>query len=212
MALRNPANVHMAPEGAPAATVNQVLYPVRQEQKNDLLLAILRSSQVKSVLIFCRTKRRADRLGRFLSINDFSVAIMHSDRSQGQRRVALEGFKSGEHQILVATDIAARGLDIKGVTHVINFDVPMHHEDFVHRTGRTGRAEETGDAITLAAPDEERYVSAIERFINLKLPRAFLPDFPYQGSIHIPRPPKPLSEYFAGGRRLRWGRQSRRRH
>jgi len=212
VALKNPASVRLAPEGTPASTVNQILYPIRPEQKNDLLLALLRSTNVKSVLIFCRTKHRADRLGRFLSVNDFSSTVMHADRTQAQRSAALEGFKSGRYKILVATDIAARGLDIKGVSHVVNFDVPMHHEDFVHRIGRTGRALEVGDAITLAAPDEEKFVAAIERFIHRQLPRAFLPDFPYL-RLPVPAPAKPFSDRFAGGRRgIRWGRASRIHH
>ena len=209
VALKNPASVHMAPEGTPASTVNQVLYPVRPEQKNDLLLALLKSTEIRSVLIFCRTKHRADRVGRLLSVNDFSSTVMHADRTQAQRNAALEGFKSGRYKILVATDIAARGLDIKGVSHVINFDVPTHHEDFVHRIGRTGRALEVGDAITLAAPDEEKFVAAIERFINAKLPRAFQPDFPYM-RLPVSLPPKPFSDRFGGGRRgIRWGRASK---
>jgi len=208
MALKNPATVRLAPEGTPASTVNQVLYPIRQEQKNDLLLSLLRSTTIKSVLIFCRTKRRADHLSRFLSVNDFPTGTMHADRSQSQRNSALEGFRLGRYKILVATDIAARGLDIKGVSHVINFDVPMHHEDFVHRVGRTGRAEAVGDALTFASPDEEKFVSAIERFINRKLPRAFIPDFPYQ-RLPVAAPQKAFSDHFGKRRGVRWGRQSR---
>src|SRR5438045_9686321 len=104
---------------------------------------------------------------------------MHADRTQAQRNSALHGFKTGNHQIMVATDIAARGIDVKKLSHVINYDVPEHTEDYVHRIGRTGRHFEVGDAMTLCSPDEERYVSLIERFIGRKLPRVQLPDFPY---------------------------------
>src|SRR4029079_13262223 len=166
------------------------------EQKRDLLLAILRSTAIHSVLIFCRTKRGADNLARFLKTQDFSVVPMHADLTQAQRNAALQGFKSGKHQIMVATDIAARGIDVKKLSHVINFDVPEHTEDYVHRIGRTGRHFEVGDAFTLVSPDEERYMSAIERFIGRKLPRVMVPDFPYEA---LPPPPKPktMAERFA---------------
>src|SRR4029077_3525129 len=153
------------------------------------------NTSVHSVLIFSRTKRGTDRLARFLQAEDLSVIAMHADLTQGQRNNALHGFKHGKFQIMVATDIAARGLDVKKLSHVINFNVPEKTEDYVHRIGRTGRHFEVGDAFTLVAPEEERYVAAIERFIGRKIPRAQVPDFPYD---RLPPPPRPktLAEKF----------------
>jgi ATP-dependent RNA helicase RhlE len=201
LALKDPKVIRMAPQGAPADSVSQMLYPVMRPQKNDLLLAILRNISMQSVLIFCRTKRGADRLARLLQANDFSVVPMHADRTQAQRTAALHGFKSGRYKIMVATDIAARGLDVRKISHVINFDVPEHTEDYVHRIGRTGRHIDVGDAFTLVSPDEERYLAAIERFIGRKLPRVQLPDFPYEA---LPPPPKPKTMMERFGRRRRF--------
>ncbi|MFA5975751.1 MAG: DEAD/DEAH box helicase [Elusimicrobiota bacterium] len=211
LALKNPIAIRMAPQGTTAETVTQHLFPVMRNQKADLLLGILRNTSVNAVLIFCRTKRGADRLARFLQANDLSVIALHADRTQAQRAAALHGFKTGKFQIMVATDIAARGLDVRRLSHVINFDVPQHTEDYVHRVGRTGRHFEVGDAYTLVAPDEERDVAAIERFIGRKLPRVQLPDFPYE---KLPPPPKPKTfmERFGRGRRfIPRGRFSRHR-
>src|SRR4029077_10964727 len=199
--LKNPVMIRLAPQGTAEESITQMLYPVMRTQKNDLLLAILRNTSMKSVLIFCRTKRGADRLARFLQTNDFSVVPMHADRTQAQRSAALQGFKTGRYHIMVATDIAARGLDIRKISHVINYNVPEHTEDYVHRIGRTGRHIDVGDAFTLASPEEERYIAAIERFIGRRLPRVQLPDFPYEA---LPPPPKPrtMMEHF--GRRRRF--------
>ncbi len=210
LALKDPVNIRIASEGKTADTITQMLYPVMRNQKNDLLLAILRNTSMHSVLVFSRTKHGADRLARFLQAEDFSVVPMHADRTQAQRGSALQGFKSGRYQIMVATDIAARGLDVKKLSHVINFDVPERTEDYVHRIGRTGRHFEVGDAYTLVAPDEERYISAIERFIGRKLPRVQVPDFPYE-KMPPPMKPKTMMERF--GRRRRFiprGRPMRR--
>jgi ATP-dependent RNA helicase RhlE len=201
LALKDPHQIRLAVQGSTAETVTQMLYPVMRNQKSDLLLAILRSTAIHSVLIFCRTKRGADRLARFLQAEDFSVVPMHADLTQSQRNNALMGFKSGKYQIMVATDIAARGIDIKKLSHVINYDVPEHTEDYVHRIGRTGRHFEVGDALTLCSPDEERYVAAIERFIGRKLPRVQLPDFPYE-RLPPPVKPKTFMERFGRGRRF----------
>jgi len=209
LALKDPVTVAIAAKGATADTVTQMLYPVMRNQKSDLLLAILRNTTMNSVLIFCRTKRGTDRLARFLHAEDLSVAPMHADLTQGQRNHTLLGFKAGKYQIMVATDIAARGLDVKKLSHVINFDVPEKTEDYVHRIGRTGRHFEVGDAYTLVSPDEERYISAIERFIGRKIPRVQLPDFPYE---RLPPPPKPKTMMERFGRRRRFiprGRFSR---
>ncbi len=201
LALKDPHQIRMAVEGSTADTVTQMLYPVAPRQKSDLLLAILRNTTMHSVLIFCRTKRGADRLAHFLQANDFSVIPLHADRTQAQRNAALQGFKTGRYQICVATDIAARGIDVKKLSHVINYDVPEHTEDYVHRIGRTGRHLEVGDAYTLVSPEEERYVAAIERFIGRKIPRVKHPDFPYD---YFPEAPKPKSmmERFSSRRRF----------
>jgi ATP-dependent RNA helicase RhlE len=201
LALKNPVQVRLAPQGTTAASVTQMLYPVMRNQKNDLLMAILRNTSMQSVLIFCRTKRGADHLARFLQTNDFSVVPMHADRTQAQRNAALLGFKAGKIQIMVATDIAARGLDIRKISHVINYDVPQHTEDYVHRIGRTGRHIDVGDAFTLVSPDEERFLAAIERFIGQKLPRVQIPDFPYE-KLPPPVRPKTFAEHFARRRRF----------
>ncbi len=201
LALKDPISIAIAPRGATADNVTQMLYPVMPNQKSDLLLAILRNTSVQSVLIFCRTKRGADRLARFLHAEDLSVIAMHADLTQSQRNHAMLGFKAGKHKIMVATDIAARGLDVKKLSHVINFNVPEKMEDYVHRIGRTGRHFEVGDAYTLVSPEEERYISAIERFIGRKIPRVQLPDFPYD---RLPPPPKPktMAERFGRHRRF----------
>jgi len=201
LALKNPVTVRLAVQGTTADTVTQMLYPVMRNQKHDLLLAMLRTIDAHSVLIFCRTKRGADHLARFLQTNDLSVVAMHSDLSQAQRNASLLGFKNGRYQIMVATDIAARGLDIRKISHVINYDVPQHTEDYVHRIGRTGRHIDVGDAYTIVSPDEERFIAAIERFIVRKLPRVQLPDFPYE-KLPPPAKPRTFAEHFPRRRRF----------
>ncbi len=201
LALKDPITIAIAAKGATADTVTQMIYPVMPNQKSDLLLAILRNTTMQSVLVFSRTKRGADRLARFLQAEDLSVMAMHADLTQSQRNHALQGFKHGKYQIMVATDIAARGLDVKKLSHVINFNVPEKTEDYVHRIGRTGRAFEVGDAYTLVSPEEERYVAAIERFIGRKIPRVQQPDFPYE---RLPPPPKPKTMMERFGRRRRF--------
>jgi ATP-dependent RNA helicase RhlE len=148
--------------------------------------------QGASALVFTRTKERADRLAEAMGKAGFRAAVMHGDRSQSERVAALESFRRGAHQVLVATDIAARGLDIEDISHVINYDIPEEPENYIHRIGRTGRAEAEGDAFTLMAPEEEAWITAVERILNHRLPRVLLPDFTYKvstvaGSYH-PRP------------------------
>jgi len=201
LALKTPVEIRIAPDTRTADTVAQFLYPVIHHQKSDLLLKILRSTAIQSVLIFTRTKRGADHLARFLKTQDFSVAAMHADLTQGQRNRTLQDFKSGKVQIMVATDIAARGLDVKKLGHVINFDVPEKTEDYVHRIGRTGRHFDVGDAYTLATPQDERLIQAIERFIGRKLPRVQIPDFNYE-PLPPPVKPKTFAERFKSGRRF----------
>ncbi len=178
-ALRDPVEVKIGQRRSPAETVAHAFYPVVATQKFELLLALLEATQFKSVIIFCRTKMGADRIAHRLIANKHTVGVLHSDRSQRERVESLEGFKSGKFEVLVATDIAARGLDIAGVSHVINYDVPENPEDYVHRIGRTGRAQNTGDAFTLVTEDDVRNARSIERFINSPIERKKMEGFPY---------------------------------
>jgi ATP-dependent RNA helicase RhlE len=178
--MRNPQTVEIGARRTPAETVKHVIYPVSEAQKTDLLLELLKRVNYESVLIFCRTKHGADRIAHLLKRNNHAVAVLHSNRTQREREQALRGFREGRYEVLVATDIAARGLDIADVTHVINYDVPQHPEDYIHRIGRTGRAESTGDAFTIMVAEDGRHVHAIERFISQKIPRVKLDNFEYR--------------------------------
>lgn len=177
--LHNPVNIQIERQGTTAAGITQAIYPVPQHLKSSLLVALLQNQALDSVICFTRTKHRANRLAAFLTNKNITCAPIHGNRTQGQRIAALEGFKSGKFRVLVATDIAARGIDIADVSHVINFDCPHVPEDYIHRIGRTGRASATGDAFTFVAPDEEHDLRTIERVINKRLPRITLPDFDY---------------------------------
>jgi ATP-dependent RNA helicase RhlE len=181
-AMRTPQTIEIGVRRSPAETVKHVVYPVADDQKTDLLLALLDQVHYDSVIVFCRTKNRADRIGHLLKRNNHAVAILHSNRTQREREQALRGFRDGRYEVLVATDIAARGLDVREVSHVINFDVPQHPEDYVHRIGRTGRAQETGDAFTLMVAEDRQHMAAIERFISQKIPRVKLEGFNYHWS------------------------------
>ncbi|MGJ8654050.1 MAG: DEAD/DEAH box helicase [Opitutaceae bacterium] len=177
--LNNPAEVTIGIKLTPAETVKHVVYPVGAMQKFDLLIALIEKMEIDSMIIFCRMKVGADRIARWLQERDYSCAAMHSNLQQKQRTRALEQFKDGTIKILVATDIASRGLDIANVTHVINYDVPEHAEDYVHRIGRTGRAQREGDAATLVAPDEQSKLDAIEKFIDQTIPQLKQEGFNY---------------------------------
>jgi ATP-dependent RNA helicase RhlE len=177
--LKDPILVEIGERSSVAETVTHAFYPVAAAQKFDLLVALLEETHYESVIVFARTKQAADQIANRLKQVDHSVAVLHSDRSQKERIAALEGFKSGRFEVLVATDIAARGLDIAGVTHVINYDIPLHPEDYVHRIGRTGRAEQVGDAFTLVIAEELKAMVDIERFIGQKIRRLKLESFPY---------------------------------
>jgi ATP-dependent RNA helicase RhlE len=179
-AMKNPETIEIGARRSPAETVKHVIYPVSDSQKTDLLLELLKRVNYDSVIIFCRTKHGADRVAHTLQRANHAVAILHSNRTQRERELALEGFRQGKYEVLVATDIAARGLDIANVSHVINFDVPQHPEDYVHRIGRTGRAESTGDAFTLMVAEDAMHVFSIERFIGQKIPREKLEGFDYR--------------------------------
>jgi ATP-dependent RNA helicase RhlE len=177
--LRQPEKIEIGASRAPAETVTHACYPVASSQKFQLLAALLERTNFDSVLIFSRTKHGADKIATRLRAERHSVAALHSNRTQRERVEALDGFKSGKYEVMVATDIAARGLDVEGVTHVINYDVPQHPEDYVHRIGRTGRAQKVGDAFTLVTIEELDYLRAIERFISQKIPRLKLENFNY---------------------------------
>jgi ATP-dependent RNA helicase RhlE len=178
-ALRDPVKVEIGRQRSPAETVSHAFYPVVASQKFDLLQLLLEKTEFKSVLIFSRTRMGADRIAHRLISKGHTVGVMHSDRSQRERIEALDGFKSGKFEVLVATDIAARGLDIAGVSHVINYDVPENPEDYVHRIGRTGRAQNTGDAFTLVTEDDVRDARSIERYMGLAVERKKIEGFPY---------------------------------
>ena len=179
-AMNNPETIEIGARRTPAETVKHVIYPVSDAQKTDLLIELLKRVNFNSVLVFCRTKHGADRVAGTLKRNNHAVAVLHSNRTQKEREQALEGFRDGRFEVLVATDIAARGLDIADVSHVINYDVPQHPEDYIHRIGRTGRAEHSGDAFTIMVAEDAGHVYAIERFISQKIARVKLENFDYR--------------------------------
>jgi ATP-dependent RNA helicase RhlE len=190
--LREPEIVEIGVRRAVAETVTHAFYPVAAAQKFDLLVALLEQTHYESVIVFTRTKQAADEISDRLKALRHSVTVLHSDRKQSERIAALAGFKSGKYEVLVATDIAARGLDIAGVTHVMNYDIPLHPEDYVHRIGRTGRAEQAGDAFTLVTAEELKAMTDIEKFINQKVPRLRLDGFNYVYTALFDEGKKPL--------------------
>ena len=207
-AMKAPQTIEIGARRTPPATVKHVIYPVAEDQKSDLLRELLERVNYDSVIVFCRTKHRADRIGMLLRKNNHAVATLHSNRTQREREQALHGFRDGRFEVLVATDIAARGLDIANVSHVINFDVPQHPEDYVHRIGRTGRAEASGDAFTLMVAEDARHVFAIERFISQKVERVKLEGFNYKYTRLFEEPKRgeqPLHERQVRGVRLSGG-------
>ena len=204
-ALRDPARVDLAPPQRPAAGITQAVYPVARHLKTDLLDSMLSQSEVSSVIVFARTKHGADKLARDLQRRGHSVATLHGNRSQSQRERALLDLRRGRVQVLVATDIASRGIDVEGITHVINYDVPHAPEDYVHRIGRTGRVDAVGDAFTLIAPEEMKQLSAIERFLGRAVPRVILPDFDYKRRPSAGSPAGPRVGTNHGGGRPRGG-------
>lgn len=176
--LTNPQRVALG-LGRPVHTVNHALYPVAKHLKTALTFEILKRTDTRSVLIFTRTRHRAQALSQKLAREGYRVTSLHSDRTQGQRQNALNGFRSGHFQIMVATDIAARGLDVESISHVINFDMPETADAYIHRIGRTGRAERSGDAFTLVTPEDEEMVLVLEKIMKQSLPREILTDFDY---------------------------------
>jgi ATP-dependent RNA helicase RhlE len=213
---RNPLRISVSPPQRPPSTIRHEAYPVPQHLKTPLLVRMLGRQDVVSVLVFVRTKRRADRVAKQIRGEGFDVALMHGNRSQSQRESALAGFRSGQHQVLVATDVAARGIDVDGISHVINYDVSAVPTDYIHRVGRTARMEASGEAMTFFAPEEEDNLRAIEKALGRSISRVTLPDFDYRA----PAPPKaqqhqqsarrPHSPRSRGGRqpmRQRYGRR-----
>ena len=194
--LHDAVTIAVERQAAPATGITQAVYQVPQELKPHLLLTLLQRNELPQALVFTRTKHRANRLSEFLVNAGVKAERIHGNRSQVQRTAALDGFKSGIHKVLVATDIAARGIDVEALGHVVNFDVPTTSEDYIHRVGRTGRAEMTGEAFTFVAPEEEGEMRDIERAVGRRLPRVIVPDFDYKA-----RPPArfevPIAERIA---------------
>jgi ATP-dependent RNA helicase RhlE len=188
---QNPVKIEIGFSRPPTA-IRQALYPVPKHLKIDLLTAVLEQMDVNSMLVFTDTKQEADIVTRQLTRAKIKVACIHGDFGQRERLTALEGFRSGRYQVLVATNIAARGLDVEGISHVINYDVPEHPEDYVHRIGRTARAEAEGDAITLVTPDDEGLIYRIEHLLEYKIDRKTLPEFDY--NVPTPSWAKPSAE------------------
>jgi ATP-dependent RNA helicase RhlE len=180
--LRDPLKVEIGRRSAPAVGITQAAYPVPENRKAALLHHLLRHTEMPSVLVFTRTKMSARRLARAIAADGFTVTELHSNLTQPQRNRAMAGFRRGDYQVLVATNIAARGLDVEHITHVISVDVPAVPDDYVHRIGRTARAEAEGDAFVLVSPGEEKSLVQIERHIGQRLPRVTLPDFDYSQS------------------------------
>ena len=178
--LDHPVTVQIGHRSAPPVGIRHAVYPVPRHLKTDLLVELLRGEEMTCVLVFARTKHFADRLARDLMRRGVEVSVLHGNRSQDQRLRALEQFRRGYAQVMVATDIAARGIDIEQISHVINFDIPNSPDDYIHRIGRTARAEATGDAFTLVDKEEEPMVREIEQTLGRTLPRVTLPHFNYR--------------------------------
>jgi ATP-dependent RNA helicase RhlE len=193
--LKNPVRIALQRQAAPAVGITHAVYPVPQPLKPALLLELVRRGVMAQALVFTRTKHRANRLAESLARCGINVERIHGNRSQAQRTQALARFKSGRCPVLVATDIAARGIDVEALSHVINFDVPAAAEDDIHRVGRTGRAEMIGEAFTFVSPDEEPNLRAIERALGESLPRVTLPDFDYRAQA--PQLEVPLRDRIA---------------
>jgi len=200
--LHDPVAINLQRQAAPATGITQAVYPVPQELKSSLLVALLQRNLIHEALVFTRTKHRANRLWEFLTKRGINAARIHGNRSQKQRTEALAGFKDGAFRVLVATDIAARGIDVEALGHVVNFDVPLASEDYIHRVGRTARAELTGEAYTFVSPAEEGELKAIERAVGKALPRVTIPDFDYTARVSE-RFEVPIGERLAAHRARR---------
>ncbi|HUY39153.1 MAG TPA: DEAD/DEAH box helicase, partial [Candidatus Binataceae bacterium] len=175
--LQNPTRVTIGSKPAPPASIRQAIYPVALEDKSKMLLEILKRPEIESAIVFTRTKSRADRVAKLLQRNDIRAVQIHGDRSQSQRNAALAGFKARRYRVMVATDVAARGLDIPDVSHVINFDLPDESENYIHRIGRTARMGKAGEAISLVTPEERVTLARLERTLGGELDRAHVEGF-----------------------------------
>ena len=175
--LVNPVRVKIGKKTAPATMISQFLYPVPREKKMALLKRLLRQDEYEHVLVFSRTRHGANKIHRALEKSGLPVTKIHGDRTQKQRTSSLEGFRKGRYRVLIATEIAARGIDVEGISHVINYDVPETSEAYVHRVGRTARAKRGGEAITLVARNEEEIMHRIERHLKMEIERVTLPEF-----------------------------------
>jgi ATP-dependent RNA helicase RhlE len=188
--LDNPATINLQRKAAPAVGITQAVYPVNSELKSGLLIELLKRGEMPQALVFTRTKHRANRLASQLVTHGNKAERIHGNRTQAQRTLALQGFKDGTYKVLVATEIAARGIDVEALGHVVNFDVPPAAEDYIHRVGRTARAEATGEAFTFVSPQEEADLKAIEKAIGRQLPRVIVPGFDYsarpEGKLEVP--------------------------
>jgi len=207
--LKSPATIQLERKQAPPVGITQAVYPVAQHLKSALLVALLRRGDIQDALVFTRTKHRTNRLQAYLVRMGIDAERIHGNRSQGQRNAALAGFKSGKHRVLVATDIASRGIDVEELGHVVNFDVPKVPEDYIHRVGRTGRAESVGDAFTFVSKEEEADLQRIERAVGKRLPRITVPDFDYNAAP-TERLEIPIAERLATMRAARRAGQERR--
>jgi ATP-dependent RNA helicase RhlE len=220
--LKSPKVIQIGRPRNPIDTITQHIYAVEKAQKMELLLHMIEDWRMFSVLVFSRTKHGADKISRQLTRAGIVAVAIHSNRTQNQRQQALDGFRSGKYQVMVATDIAARGIDVVGISHVINYDVPTHAEDYVHRIGRTGRATATGDAITLVSSEEQKYLREVGKFIGRKLTAEKFKGFSYVKSA--PPEPKtaisskplrsrelPASKRVSGAKKSYRGRSKRRK-
>ena len=198
--LNKPVTLNLQRQAAPAKGITQAVYPVSQELKSALLVELLKRGDMPQALVFTRTKHRANRLASQLVTQGIKAERIHGNRSQSQRTQALAGFKAGSYQVLVATDIAARGIDVEALGHVVNFDVPVAAEDYIHRVGRTARAEATGEAFTFVSPEEEGELRQIERAIGKQLPRVTVSGFDYAAKSNA-KLEVPLAERIAEIRR-----------
>ncbi|MBI5232438.1 MAG: DEAD/DEAH box helicase [Coriobacteriales bacterium] len=209
-ALHDPAFIEIAPKGTTGEQIEQAIMPVSHSQKFDLLAALIRDRGADRVLVFTRTKNRADLVMTVLEKEGFRIDVMHADRSQKQRTRALEDFRAGKVDVLVATDIVARGIDISDIDHVVNFDVPLNPDDYIHRVGRTARAGQSGYALTFIAPDEITPLREIEYLLEKALRIYDLPGFPYREDRIVPfegRPTKRAARSAFGGGVMRRGRR-----
>jgi ATP-dependent RNA helicase RhlE len=207
--LHAPVMINLERKVAPAVGITHAAYPVPSELKPALLVELVKRGEIRSVIAFTRTKHRANRLADYLARHGVSAGRIHGNRSQGQRTQALTAFKAGKFPVLVATDIAARGIDVDALSHVVNFDVPNNPEDYVHRVGRTARKDATGDAFVFVSPQEESSLRSIERAIRKSLPRVTLPGFDYAAR---PASPEPAGSRPGAGRPRRGGSYRPERH